>query len=233
MADIWLHRKQELIRVINQVTDTDHDDLDMSVVLNVLWTAEDEERDHLNAVLTGMISGSFDDAYYSRAFLEQLDLICGVPIKVDDYHEEGNDSEEPELEDDLAEDSLINTSPHSDHGWLICFLSFSAVVFSLYLNKATFNKEAMLAALPKWPYFWFEFTLVVIGFIITAYIIKSIVNSIAEHMATIGYLLLFMPLLCIVKGFAFSSPFWLYSCWVLSVIFIASLSRICSRKTIG
>lgn len=56
MADIWLHRKQELIRIINQVTDTDHDDLDMSVVLNVLWTVEDEERDHLNAVLTGMIT---------------------------------------------------------------------------------------------------------------------------------------------------------------------------------
>ncbi len=233
MADIWLHRKQELIRVINQVTDTDHDDLDMSVVLNVLWTAEDEEREHLNAVLTGMISGSFDDAHYSRAFLEQLDLICGVPIKVDDYHEEDNDSEEQELEDDLAEDSLTNTSPHSDHGWLICFISLSAVVFSLYLNKATFSQEAMLASLPKWPYFWFEFTLVVIGFIFTAYIIKSIVNSIADHLATIGYLLLFMPLLCIVKGFAFSSPLWLYSCWGLSVIFIASLSRICSRKTIG
>ena len=232
MADIWLHRKQELIRVINQVTDTDHDDLDMSVVLNVLWTAEDEERDYLNAVLTGMISGSFDDSHYSRRFLEQLDLICSVPIKVDDYHEEDDDSEEPELEDD-AEDSVISSGSNSDHSWLICFTSLSAVVFSLYLNKATFNKEAMLAALPKWPYFWFEFTLVVIGFIVTAYIIKSIVNSIADHLATIGYLLLFMPLLCIVKGFAFSSSFWLYSCWGLSVIFIASLSRICSQKTIG
>jgi hypothetical protein len=105
MADIWLHRKQELIRIINQVTDTDHDDLDMSVVLNVLWTVEDEERDHLNAVLTGMITGSFDDSHYSRAFLEQLDLICGVPIKVDDYHEEDDDSEEPELEYDDTEDN--------------------------------------------------------------------------------------------------------------------------------
>ena len=232
MADIWLHRKQELIRVINQVTDTAHDDLDMSVVLNVLWTAEDEERDHLNAVLTGMISGNFDDSHYSRAFLEQLDLICGVPIKVDDYHED-DDSEEPELEDDDVEDNVISSGLNSERDWLICFISLSTVVFSLYLNKAAFNKEAMLAALPEWPYFWFEFTLVVIGFIFTAYIIKSIVNSIAEHVATIGYLLLFMPLLCIVKGFAFSSPFWLYSCWGLSVIFIASLSRICSRKTIG
>ena len=59
MADIWLHRKQELIRVINQVTDTDYDDLDMSVVLNVLWTADDEERDYLNSVLRGMISALF------------------------------------------------------------------------------------------------------------------------------------------------------------------------------
>ncbi len=232
MADIWLHRKQELIRVINQVTDTDHDDLDMSVVLNVLWTAEDEERDYLNAVLTGMISGSFDDSHYSRTFLEQLDLICGVPIKVDEYYEEGDDRDEFELEED-AEDNLISSGPNSDHGWLISFISFIAVVFSLYFNKSTFNKEAMLAAIPKWPYFWFEFTLVVIGFIFTAYIIKSIVNCIAEHVATIGYLLLFMPFLCIVKGFAFFSPFWLYSCWTLSVIFIASLSRICSRKTIG
>jgi hypothetical protein len=230
MADIWLHRKQELIRVINQVTDTDYDDLDMSVVLNVLWTADDEERDYLNSVLRGMISGSFDESSYSKSFLEQLDLICGVPIEARDYQEEEeNDSEESELEDELAGERETN----SDRSWMICFISLSAVIFSLYMNKATFNIEAIWESLPKWPYFWFEFTLVVVGLIFTAYIIKSIVNTIAEHVATIGYLLLFMPLLWVLKGFTFSSPLWLYSSGVLLLIFITSLSRICSRKTIG
>ncbi len=231
MADIWLHRKQELIRVINQVTDTDYDDLDMSVVLNVLWTADDEERDYLNSVLRGMISGSFDDNSYSKSFLEQLDLICGVPIEARDYQEEEeeNDIEESELEDELAGERGTN----SGRSWMICFISLSAVIFSLYMNKATFNIEAIWESLPKWPYFWFEFTLVVVGLIFTAYIIKSIVNTIAEHVATIGYLLLFMPLLWVLKGFTFSSPLWLYSSGVLLLIFITSLSRICSRKTIG
>ncbi len=231
MADIWLHRKQELIRVINQVTDTDYDDLDMSVVLNVLWTADDEERDYLNSVLRGMISGSFDDNSYSKSFLEQLDLICGVPIEARDYQEEEeeNDSEESELEDELAGERGTN----SGRSWMICFISLSAVIFSLYMNKATFNIEVIWESLPKWPYFWFEFTLVVVGLIFTAYIIKSIVNTIAEHVATIGYLLLFMPLLWVLKGFTFSSPLWLYSSGVLLLIFITSLSRICSRKTIG
>ena len=231
MADIWLHRKQELIRVINQVTDTDYDDLDMSVVLNVLWTADDEERDYLNSVLRGMISGSFDESNYSKSFLEQLDLICGVPVEARDYQdeEEENDSEESEMEDELAEERETN----SGRSWIICFLSLSAVIFSLYMNKATFNIAAILESFPKWPYFWFEFTLVVVGLIFTAYIIKSIVNTIAEHVATVGYLLLFMPLLWVLKGFTFSSSLWLYASGALLLIFITSLSRICSRKTIG
>nr|WP_321238193.1 hypothetical protein [uncultured Tolumonas sp.] len=236
MADIWLHRKQELIRVINQVTDTDYDDLDMSVVLNVLWTVDDEERDYLNSALKSMISGSFDDSSYSRSFLEQLDLICGVPIAVavtDDYeendHEEGYDAEDAESEDELVEEKTANLT----HSWLICFISLSVVVLSLYLNKDSFNKEAMLEILPKWPYFWSEFALITAGLIFTSYITKSIVNSIAEYLATIGYLLLFMPLLCVLKGFTFSSPLWLYSCVTLLIIFMTSLSRICSRKTVG
>ena len=234
MADIWLHRKQELIRVINQVTDTDYDDLDMSVVLNVLWTADDEERDYLNSALKSMISGSFDDISYSRSFLEQLDLICGVPIAVADddeesEHEEEQDTEEIESEDEFIEEKTTNLA----HSWLICLISLSVVLFSLYLNKDSFNKETMLDILPKWPYFWAEFALITAGLISVAYIIKSIVNSIAEYVATIGYLLLFMPLLCILKGFTFSSSLWLYSCVIFSIVFMTTLSRICSRKTVG
>ncbi|MDD2343861.1 MAG: hypothetical protein PHV54_13390 [Tolumonas sp.] len=234
MADIWLHRKQELIRVINQVTDTDYDDLDMSVVLNVLWTADDEERDYLNSALKSMISGSFDDISYSRSFLEQLDLICGVPIAVADddeesEHEEEQDTEEIESEDEFIEEKTTNLA----HSWLICLISLSVVLFSLYLNKDSFNKEAMLDILPKWPYFWAEFALITAGLISVAYIIKSIVNGIAEYVATIGYLLLFMPLLCILKGFTFSSSLWLYFCVIFSIVFMTTLSRICSRKTVG
>ncbi len=234
MADIWLHRKQELIRVINQVTDTDYDDLDMSVVLNVLWTVDDEERDYLNSALKNMISGSFDDLSYSRSFLEQLDLICGVPIVVADDdeesdHEEDHDIEEVESEDEFIEEKTTNSA----HSWWICFVSLSVVLLSLYLNKDSFHKDAMLEILPKWPYFWAEFALITAGLISVAYITKSIVNSIAEYVATIGYLLLFMPLLCVLKGFTFSSSLWLYSCVVLSIVFMTTLSRICSRKTVG
>lgn len=234
MADIWLHRKQELIRVINQVTDTDYDDLDMSVVLNVLWTVDDEERDYLNSALKNMISGSFDDLSYSRSFLEQLDLICGVPIVVADDdeesdHEEDHDIEEVESEDEFIEEKTTNSA----HSWWICFVSLSVVLLSLYLNKDSFHKDAMLEILPKWPYFWAEFALITAGLISVAYITKSIVNSIAEYVATIGYLLLFMPLLCVLKGFTFSSSLWLYSCVILSVVFMTTLSRICSRKTVG
>lgn len=234
MADIWLHRKQELIRVINQVTDTDYDDLDMSVVLNVLWTVDDEERVYLNSALKSMISGSFDDLNYSRSFLEQLDLICGVPIVVADDdeesdHEEDHDIEEVESEDEFIEEKTTNSA----HSWWICFVSLSVVLLSLYLNKDSFHKDAMLEILPKWPYFWAEFALITAGLISVAYITKSIVNSIAEYVATIGYLLLFMPLLCVLKGFTFSSSLWLYSCVILSVVFMTTLSRICSRKTVG
>jgi len=240
MADIWLHRKQALIRVINQVTDTDRDDLDISVVLNVLWTADEEDRDYLNATLKGMISGSFDEFSYSRSFLEQLDLICSMPIPVsieskvdaeDVISTEENVIEDSEIDDDEVDINSTNLQPNKDHCWLFSFLFFIAILSCVYFNKATFDKEAMLASLPKWPYFWFEFVAVVTGFIFTAYIMKSFLNRIAEYVATIGYLLLFMPLLCIVNGFIFSSPLWLYSCWGLSIIFITLLSRICSRKT--
>lgn len=241
MADIWLHRKQALIRVINQVTDTDYDDLDISVVLNVLWTADEEDCDYIKTTLQGMISGAFDDNNYSRTFLEQLDLICGVPIitsiESEAIIEEAISTEENDIDDDKidsndADDNLTDTQPSKDYSWLFSFLSFIAILSCLYINKASFDKEAMLASLPKWPYFWFEFIAVVTGFIFTAYIVKSIVSRIAEYIATIGYLLLFMPLLCIVNGFVFSSPLWLYSCWGLSIILITLLSRICSRKTI-
>ncbi|MDD2342673.1 MAG: hypothetical protein PHV54_07265, partial [Tolumonas sp.] len=200
----------------------------------VLWTADDEERDYLNSALKSMISGSFDDISYSRSFLEQLDLICGVPIAVaDDYeeseHEEEQDTEEIESEDEFIEEKTTNLA----HSWLICLISLSVVLFSLYLNKDSFNKEAMLDILPKWPYFWAEFALITAGLISVAYIIKSIVNGIAEYVATIGYLLLFMPLLCILKGFTFSSSLWLYSCVIFSIVFMTTLSRICSRKTVG
>ena len=234
MADIWLHRKQELIKVINQVTDTDYDDLDMSVVLNVLWTVDDEERDYLNSALKNMISGSFDDLSYSRSFLEQLDLICGVPIVVADDDEESDHEEDHDIEEVESEDEFIEEkTPNSAHSWWICFVSLSVVLLSLYLNKDSFHKDAMLEILPKWPYFWAEFALITAGLISVAYITKSIVNSIAEYVATIGYLLLFMPLLCVLKGFTFSSSLWLYSCVILSVVFMTTLSRICSRKTVG
>lgn len=245
MADIWLHRKQALIRVINQVTDTDHDDLDISVVLNVLWTADEEDRDYLNATLKGMISGSFDDVSYSRSFLEQLDLICGVPIlpsieSADNLEKaisvEDRVIEKDEIDDDYDNDEVevnsVNLQPSKDHTWLFSFLCFIAILSCIYANKATFDKEAMLASLPKWPYFWFEFVVVVTGFIFTAYVMKSFLTRLAEYVATVGYLLLFMPLLCILNGFVFSSPLWLYSCWGLSIIFITLVSRICSRKTI-
>lgn len=237
MANIWLHRKRTLIKAINQITDTDYDDLDISVVLNVLWTVEDEDRDYLYATLRNMTSGSFDDTSYSKSFLEQLDLICSIPVEVPEYDEEesGLDEtdDESELEESESEEEFIEEQPDNlKNSAVICLCSCILLFFSLYMKRETFNSSAILESFPKWPYFWIEFIVIVAGIIFAAYLIRSITNSIAEHIATVGYLILFMPFLWLLKGFAFSSSFGFYFNGTLFIIFIASLSRICSRKTI-
>lgn len=260
MGNIWLQRKLTLIQVINEITETDYDDINLSIVLNLLWTLEDEERDYLIETLKEMITAEFDDLLYSKAFLEQLDLICTIPLpeQLQQHMQPINSSlanqdrtereadllfdeaEDNELEDDFSDEEIEDDDDQPvvprkftiKHSWIVFIISTVALFVSLSRYKKDFSLSTVVDAVPHWAYFWYELFFVVGVLVIVGYLIRSLANSLAEHLATFGYLICFFPLLWLLKGFNFSSHAELYFHGLIMVIAIASGSRICGHATV-
>jgi len=249
MSNIWLHRKLTLINVINDITETDYDDINLSIVLNVLWTAEGEEQTYLLNTLRNMVSGEFDEKSYSKSFLEQLDLICTIPVSIPATESESSDSEEIDryegdiedetIEDESVEDDVLDEGEIVEQDktgikniGFVFGISSILMVIAFFMQRASFSIQSVIAALPHWAYFWLELFLVVIVLIAVACMIKTIASKIAEQIATLGYLILFLPLLWILKGFTFNTTISLIATGILLFAVILSFSRICSYNTL-
>lgn len=265
MSNVWLQRKLNLIHVINELTDTEHDDISLSIVLNVLWTADDEDREYLSSVLQGMTHAEFDGENYSKAFLEQLDLICTIPVPApekpkfsaldDDAFDEAYESSETEpllqhdsnhhqdettFEDEIEEDELDDedaddvfdepVKPSMKSNWLIFLASFSMLMLAFKLGHTDFDMQAVYDAVPKWIYFWFELFFVITVLISVGYLIRNLATKLADYLTTLGFMVMLMPLLWLLKGIEFTSTFSMLAHGVLFVLAIASISRILSYQ---
>ncbi len=259
MSNIWLQRKLKLIRVINQITETDYDDITLSIVLNLLWTLEDEERDYLIETLKTMITAEFDDEQYSKSFLEQLDLICTIPVMPHDTTEIAsrvqpkevmkhpsvfNDENDMPLFEDADDDDEIEDSDSEvdepvkpkaftvKHSAFVFLISFALLIGLLSRQREGFSWQPVLDVIPHWAYFWYELFFVVGVLLVVGYLIRGLAAKLAEHLTTFGYLISFLPFLWVLKGFTLMSGAALYFHGLVMVISIACLSRILGYLTI-